>query len=102
MRKKYTPLREIFILSILLVFSYVCLAQNNFPVTGKITDENGKPLESVTVQVKGTQLTTVTKSDGTFSLLAPSGNAVLMLSSVGFTSREAPINNTSQLNFSMV
>ena len=102
MRKKYTPLREIFILSILLVFSYVCLAQNNFPVTGKITDENGKPLESVTVQVKGTQLTAVTKADGTFSLLAPSGNGVLMLSSVGFTSREAPINNTSQLNFSMV
>ena len=82
----------------LTVFSF---AQNNFPVTGKVTDNAGKPLEGVTVQVKGTSITTDTKADGSFAINALSGKSVLVFSSVGFTSQEVPIDNKGQVNLSL-
>lgn len=86
------------IFTLSLLFSF---AQTTFPVTGKITDAAGKPLESVTVQVKGSGATTVTKADGSFSITAPSGNAVLTISSVGFTSQDFNVNNRAEMTMSL-
>lgn len=85
----------------LLQLTIFAFAQNNFPVTGKVTDNLGKPIEGVTVQVKGTELTTTTKADGSFSINAPSGSAVLVFSSVGYTAQEVAIKNKGQLNLSL-
>lgn len=87
--KRTIPLLKNGIFALIFTLSSLfSFAQTTFPVTGKITDASGKPLESVTVQVKGTGVTTVTKVDGSFFITAPSGNAVLAISSVGFTSQE--------------
>jgi hypothetical protein len=72
-----------------------------FRVTGKVTDEANKPIEGVTVQVKGTSSFSVTKRDGTFSIVAPSANSVLVFSSVGFREEEVPINNRGELIFKL-
>ena len=85
---------------ILLLSSFIGFSQA-FPVTGKITSSDGQPLEGVTVQVKGTNVTTVTKKDGTFSITAPSGNSVLVFSYVGFTPREVSIQNKGEVNLTM-
>lgn len=100
MKKRLALWRSVLLISLLqlTLFSY---AQNNFPVTGKVTDNAGKPLEGVTVQVKGTAITTITKADGSFSIDAPSANSVLLFSYVGFTAKEVPIEKKSQLNLSM-
>ena len=86
------------LLNLIAIFSF---AQNNFPVTGKITDNTGKPLQGVTVQVKGSKVVTTTNAEGTFSLHAPSGTAVLVLSSIGFTTKEVAIENKGQLNVAL-
>jgi len=93
-------MRYFSIACILLLFSVSALAQS-FRVSGKISDPNGLPIEGVTVQEKGTSNLTVTKSDGTFSMNVASGDAVLVLSSVGFEKREVPVGNVSDLALSL-
>lgn len=93
--------RNVLLISLLNLFAIFSFAQNNFPVTGKITDNSGNPLQGVTVQVKGTRIATSTNKDGTFSINAPSGSSVLVFSSVGFTSREVSIENKAQVSLTL-
>lgn len=93
--------RSALLISLLIQLTIFSFAQNNFPVTGKVTDQSGNPLEGVSVQVKGSTITTATKPDGTFSVNAPSGSSRLVFSSVGFTAKEVPIENKGQVDLTM-
>jgi TonB-dependent starch-binding outer membrane protein SusC len=93
--------RYALLMSLFNLFAIFSFAQTTFPVTGKITDNGGTPLQGVTVQVKGAKVVTTTAADGTFSLHAPSGTGVLVLSSVGFTTKEVPIENKGQLTITL-
>lgn len=66
-------------------------------VSGKVTSD-GKPIEGVTVLVKGAQTGVVTTADGSYSIKVPQGNAVLVFSSVGFNSQEIAVNNQTVLD----
>ncbi|TKK68342.1 TonB-dependent receptor [Ilyomonas limi] len=76
------------LLTVLLLLTVTAIAAA--PIKGVITDASGKPLEGVTVTVKGTTSATMTSSDGTFTIDAGTG-AVLVISSVGFESLEVPM-----------
>ncbi len=58
------------------------------PVTGKVTDDGGQPLSGATITEKGTTNTAVTKEDGTFSITVANANSVLVVSFVGYVSKE--------------
>ena len=53
-------------------------------ITGKVVDQNGKPLEGVTIAIKGSKTATSTDKDGTFRLNLPVGNEILVLNHVGY------------------
>lgn len=89
------------LLSFLLLITLCSFSQNRFPVTGKVTDNNGQPVEGVTVQESGTKNVAITAKDGTFTLNASSGRATLQLSSVGFESQQVQVNNQSSLTVSL-
>lgn len=89
------------LLSLLLSLALFSFSQNRFPVTGKITDAAGQPVEGVSVQESGTKNTAVTKSDGTFTINTASGRATLLLSSVGYENQQVAVNNQSQLTLSL-
>lgn len=59
-------------------------------ITGRVTDDRGNGLESVTVNVKGTTVTTVTSGTGEFAIRAARGQR-LVFTSVGFTAKEAEV-----------
>lgn len=99
--KKRLACMQTVITTFLLLTSLIAFSQNNFPVAGKVSDEANKPLEGVTVQVKGTRTVTLTKKDGTFFIVATSANSTLIFSSVGFREQEVPVNGQGQLNFTM-
>ena len=82
----------------LLLFSLNVLAQQ--PLTGKVTDTTGTPLSGASIAVKGTTLTTQTDSKGSFSLMA-TGDRVLVISFVGYTTKEVPVNHQSFLNIAL-
>ena len=53
-------------------------------LSGLVNDAANKPVPSATVKVKGSAVQTLTSKDGKFTLAAPSGNIVLVISSIGF------------------
>ena len=57
------------------------------PIAGKVTDPTGTPIAGVTVNIKGTNVAATTNQNGLFTINADQ-NAVLIISSVGFTSQE--------------
>jgi TonB-linked SusC/RagA family outer membrane protein len=77
------------LLCMLLVNSY---AQQR--VAGRVTDDRGNGVESVTVSVKGTTTTTITNVNGDFAINAANGQ-VLVFSSVGFSLKEVEVTGAS-------
>lgn len=57
-------------------------------VSGKVINDQGIPIPGATVMIKGENRGTTTDKDGKFSLLDVDEKAVLMISSVGFLSKE--------------
>ena len=84
----------------LLMLSLTALAQN--AITGKVTDsKDGSPVAGVTVTVKGTRIATQTVSDGSFKISAPA-NAVLILTSVGYTTQEVNVAGKTSVEVRLV
>lgn len=69
------------------MFGMMSFAQTR-QLTGVIRDEqNSEPIMSATVKVRGTNTTTTSDAEGRFSLMVPTGDFVLEVSSVGFGAR---------------
>lgn len=66
-------------------------------ITGTVTDSTGQPLIGVTIKVKGTSMGTVTDAQGQFSLNVPD-TAVLVVSYVGYETKEVPVAGKTTLN----
>jgi TonB-linked SusC/RagA family outer membrane protein len=88
----------IFFLSLLFLLPFESSAQGS-SITGKVTDAEGKPLENVSVVVKGTTNGASTGADGTYRLnvTRPTGN-VLVFSSIGFTDKEISQSGSNTIN----
>lgn len=65
-------------------------------VSGQVVDEQGEPLLGATIRVKDTSIGTTTDLDGNFQLEVP-GNAVLLISYVGYKEREVAVRNRAIL-----
>lgn len=79
-------------------------AQAPPPVTikGRVLDELGKPIPGSTVLVKGTSNTgTVTDANGAYTLSVPDGGGILVVSSIGFTTQEVPIDNRAAIDITL-
>ncbi|MDB5121800.1 MAG: TonB-dependent receptor [Sphingobacteriales bacterium] len=72
----------------------------NIPVTGKVVDETGEPLIGASVKVKGSNAGVSTNVDGKFSLSAPAAGVTLVISYLGYVSKEAKA--TDNLNIVLV
>lgn len=71
-------------------------------VKGKVTDENGAPIEGVSVLVKTTNKGTATNAAGEWELKAVNDNAVLVFSYVGFISREVALNGKNTITVTLL
>lgn len=71
-------------------------------ITGVVTGtDDGMPVPGVNVVVKGTTTGTVTDFDGNYSIDVPSGNSVLVFSSIGYKAKEVSVGNNSSINVSL-
>ncbi len=87
----------------LLCFSFVqTFAQTkSLTITGKVTDENGKPLPGVSVLIKSATSGTISNQDGAYSLSA-NDNSTLVFSSISYETQEIPVSNRSVIDVSML
>jgi TonB-dependent starch-binding outer membrane protein SusC len=85
--------------SVILLFTGQLVAQKS--LTGTVTDDKGNPLPNVSVQIKGANLGTVSKLDGTYSLTAPANAKTLVFSSVDMGTQEVSIGSKSVIDVSL-
>ncbi len=100
--RKYFHGRYLY-LFIWLFISTVTQAQNaqqEFVVKGTVSEDKG-PLEGSTVLEKGTNNSTLTKADGTFSLNVSNSNATIVVSFVGYKTSEVKIGGRSALGIQL-
>jgi TonB-linked SusC/RagA family outer membrane protein len=69
-------------------------------VTGRVTNNSGEPIPSVTVKIKGASVGTSTDATGNYSLSVPDG-AKLVFSSVGYLTQEVAVNGRTEINVVM-
>lgn len=89
-------MRKCLVLTILcMAIAFLSHAQNR-EVTGKVTDSTGNPLSGASINVKGKRTGVSANADGSFRLMAPD-NAILVISAIGFTSREVAVKGQGDL-----
>lgn len=79
-------------------FHFPMLSFQQTNAIGRVVDEKGLPLTGVNVSEKGTANGTSTDSEGKFRLAVSSGSPVLVISYVGYTTRELPATGSAQMN----
>ena len=92
-------MRKLFLFLCMFCLEISLLAQTK-QVTGKVTDENGLPLSSISVHVKNSRIGISTKIDGSFSLSVPE-NAILVFTGVGYLPKEVSAAGQSNINVSL-
>lgn len=70
-------------------------------VSGRITDEEGRPLQGVSVSVKGAAKGTSTDADGFYTLKGVNENATLQITYVGYSRQLIPVNKRPVINITM-
>jgi TonB-linked SusC/RagA family outer membrane protein len=78
--------------------SSLAYQQADILVTGKVTDEESNPIPGANVLIKGTTLGTSTDSDGRFSINAPDANSVLVVTFIGYLSKEVVVGSQTEIN----
>lgn len=71
-------------------------------VTGRITDDRGVPLPGVSIKVKGTTRGATTNSDGVFSISNIPDDAHLLISYIGFESRDVPVQGKTSFDLQLI
>lgn len=66
-------------------------------IHGRVTSDSGDPVPGASVVVKGTNKGQTTNSNGEFSIAAAK-NAVLIISSIGYTSQEVTVGDNTSVN----
>src|SRR5882724_9337287 len=87
-------------ISLLILYCAPLLAQNT--ITGKVTDsKDGSPLAGVTVRVKESGASVVTKDDGTFQIRTATRQSILVFSYIGFAMEEVNVGNKTNFQISL-
>jgi|TARA_B110000091_G_scaffold125880_1_gene135223 TonB-linked SusC/RagA family outer membrane protein len=72
-----------------------------FKLTGTVLDADGIPLPGASIIEKGTTNGTETDFDGNFSLTVSDENAILVISFIGFTTLEQPVDGNAKLRVTL-
>ncbi|RYZ27008.1 MAG: SusC/RagA family TonB-linked outer membrane protein, partial [Sphingobacteriales bacterium] len=79
---------------IVLNAAYLPRAQKAaLPITGRVLDQDGKPVAGASVQVVGSDVGTNTDANGEFTLQVTNSNAVLSVTYVGYQKQEVTVGD---------
>lgn len=93
-------MRTYFFLVITMLVSIGALAQTRIKVDGKVTSQNGNPIPA-SVNVKGTTTGTSADANGNYSLKNVLPNAVLIVSSIGYQTKEIAVEGRTRVDLVM-
>ena len=81
-----------------LLLPLLSVVAQNRTITGKVTDDNGRPIVNATVLIKETGAGTSTDIGGNFSIQTDARSKTLIISYVGMASQEITIGNRTTVN----
>src|SRR5882757_329896 len=94
-------MKKILPLFFALMFALTGFAQDRV-VTGRIVaKEDGNALPGVNVLVKGSNVGTVTDSDGNFRVSVPSNDATLVFSFIGYQTQEQVVGDKTVIDLQL-
>ena len=67
-------------------------------ITGKVMDESKEPIIGANVMVKGGKSGTITDVNGSFKLSVPNRSSVLVISFIGYATKEVPVGTKKMFN----
>ncbi|MEX0360226.1 MAG: carboxypeptidase-like regulatory domain-containing protein, partial [Allomuricauda sp.] len=76
-------------------------AQDGLIVTGNVSDEQRNPLPGASIVEKGTTNGTQTDFDGNFTLMMTNENTSLVVSYIGFLTKEIAVTGQTRLNITL-
>ncbi len=77
-------------------------SQDKSSISGTVSDEFNKPISGVTVNLKGTSVSTITDKNGHFTIHALSNENILVFSFIGMITQEININGLKEVNLRMI
>lgn len=85
--------------NLLLVALFFCAATviGQTKISGKVVDETNQGLPGATVVIKGTSVGTSTDFDGKFTITSQSSNGTIVISFIGYTSKEISFSKSEDL-----
>jgi len=77
------------------------IKEQQYQVSGTITDQANQPLPGANIKEKGTNNGVQTDLEGNFRINVKSPNAVLMISFLGFVTKEIAVNNQTSITIAL-
>ena len=71
-------------------------------ITGNVTSEEEGAIPGVSIVIQGTLQGTVTDFEGNYSIVVPGPDAVLVFSSIGFTTESVAVGDQSTINVALI
>ena len=87
-------------MAMLCLISSLVLAQTR-TISGTVTSESGDPIPNASVLIKGTTSGTITNDEGRFSVNVSPSNKTLIVSAIGFSSKEVPLGTATTQNVTL-
>jgi TonB-linked SusC/RagA family outer membrane protein len=87
---------KLLFLGLILLCSRSVFSQTE-TITGKVSSQDGQPLQGVTVQVKNTKQYTITDVGGNFKMEKKPANNVLVITSAGYEPKEVRVGSEQHL-----
>ncbi|MBN2665647.1 MAG: TonB-dependent receptor plug domain-containing protein, partial [Bacteroidales bacterium] len=96
---KFLKIKEVIIITgVLFLFPAFAFGQI---ISGTVISGEGETLVGATVLVKGTEIGTITNSDGFYRINTEGQGDILVASYIGYISQEIAINNQTVINFTL-
>jgi TonB-linked SusC/RagA family outer membrane protein len=101
-RLNWRRLKFIVLLSALLQLVAAGTYAQAIKITGQVTDHKNQALPGAGIVVKGTKTGTSTDIDGRYSITVADKNAVLIFSTIGYSSQEIPVSARTIINVKLL
>ncbi len=95
-------MRKLVTVFLCVVLSILQINAQNRTITGKITDTDGKPVSGASVLLKGSTKGVSADEQGAYSISIPTTAKTLVVTGVGFTTREMTVGTSNVVNVTMV
>ncbi len=89
------------VLGFMFLLASASLFAQTISVSGKVADENGAPLDGVSIKVKGSNAGAQSNNKGTFQINIPKLGTVLTFSYLGYKNVDFVVKNTAPLNIKL-